>query len=75
MLDRDQIQTLTNRDAIVAFFAALGYNVSARLEQTPANLGISPEGAVRRMCSAMGPLSPSAGEAQAAWNKRRMEAR
>lgn len=49
MLDRNQVQSLTNRDAVLAFFASLGYNGHTRLEQTAANLGVSPEATVRRI--------------------------
>jgi hypothetical protein len=49
MLNNDRVQSLNNRDAVVAFFSSLGYNSNARLEQTPANLGISPESTVRRI--------------------------
>src|SRR5438552_3292753 len=34
------IQTLSNRDAIVAFFASLGYNTDSRLTQTPSAMGL-----------------------------------
>jgi len=49
MLERSQVQCLSNRDAVVSFFEVLGYNVSARLKQSAANLGISPESTVRRI--------------------------
>ena len=34
-----QIQTLSTRDAIVAFFATLGYDTDAHLTQTPSAMG------------------------------------
>jgi TaqI-like C-terminal specificity domain len=38
-LQSSQIQTLSTRDAIVAFFATLGYDTDARLTQTPSAMG------------------------------------
>jgi hypothetical protein len=38
-LKTPDLQTLSNRDAVVAFFAQLGYNTEARLPMTPAALG------------------------------------
>src|SRR3989304_4176623 len=37
------LQTLSNRDAVAALFANLGYNIEARLNQTPAAMGLSGE--------------------------------
>lgn len=42
-LREEQVQDLSSREAVAAFFASLGYNTSARTRQTPANLGISAE--------------------------------
>jgi len=43
-----QIQTLSTRDAIVAFFATLGYDTDARLTQTPSAMGF-PEALAREI--------------------------
>jgi len=43
-LREQQVQDLSNRDAVAGFFAALGYDTAARTRQTPANLGIAAEG-------------------------------
>jgi hypothetical protein len=52
-LDRDlqpsQIQALSSREAVAGFFAWLGYNTNARLQQTPSNLGISADSIVRQI--------------------------
>jgi hypothetical protein len=40
---RQQIQSLNDIEAITAFFAYLGYDTNSRIQQTPANLGITPE--------------------------------
>ena len=42
-LREEQVQDLSSREAVAAFFASLGYNTTARTRQTPANLGISAE--------------------------------
>ena len=46
-LSHEEVQRLTSREAIVAFFAALGYDTEKRIEQTPANLGITAESTTR----------------------------
>ena len=38
-----QIQSLNDIEAITAFFAYLGYDTNSRIQQTPANLGITSE--------------------------------
>jgi len=43
-LREQQVQDLSNRDAVAGFFAALGYDTAARTRQTAANLGITAEG-------------------------------
>ena len=40
---RQQIQSLNDIEAIAAFFAYLGYDTNSRIQQTPANLGITSE--------------------------------
>jgi len=35
---RQQIQSLNDLEAIVAFFAYFGYDTNSRIQQTPANL-------------------------------------
>lgn len=40
---RQQIQSLNDLEAIMAFFAYLGYDTNTRIQQTPANLGITSE--------------------------------
>lgn len=40
-LSREDIQGLSNRDALAAFFAKLGYDTNARLVQNPAAMGFS----------------------------------
>lgn len=41
------VQQLANADAVVAFFARLGYNTDVRTEQPPENLGITANGTRR----------------------------
>jgi hypothetical protein len=48
-VSRQQIQSLNDADAIVAFFAYLGYDTNSRLQQTPANLGITSETVQRQI--------------------------
>jgi type I restriction-modification system DNA methylase subunit len=48
-LKREDIQGLANRDALVAFFAALQYNTETRIAQSAANLGIGTESVVREI--------------------------
>src|SRR5207249_837547 len=43
------VQPLANADAVAAFFARLGYDISARLPQTPAAMGMSTEGLRRKI--------------------------
>src|SRR6266567_817901 len=40
-LTREDIQLLSNRDALTAFFAKLGYDTNARLVQNAAAMGFS----------------------------------
>jgi len=40
---RQQIQSLNDIEAIAAFFAYLGYDTNSRIQQAPANLGITSE--------------------------------
>ena len=40
-LSREDIQLLSNRDALAAFFAKLGYNTNDRLVQNIAAMGFS----------------------------------
>ncbi len=40
---RQQIQSLNDIEAITAFFAYLGYDTNSRIQQAPANLGITSE--------------------------------
>lgn len=53
MLDRDirreDIQVLSNRDNVAAFFATLGYQTDARLVQSPANIGVTAESLARQI--------------------------
>jgi len=44
---RQEVQALGNADALTGFFAYLGYNTDARIQQSPANLGITAEGTIR----------------------------
>lgn len=46
-VDVADIQSINSADALIAFFARLGYNTDARHKQTPANLGITAEGTIR----------------------------
>lgn len=46
-LSSHDVQALNSADAVVAFFAQLGYKTDARIPQTPGNLGITAEGTVR----------------------------
>ena len=46
LTERD-VQQLATADEVAALFARLGYNTEARLAQSPANLGITSEGATR----------------------------
>ena len=48
-ISRQQIQSLNNAEAIVAFFAYLGYDTNSRIQQTPANLGITSEAIQRQI--------------------------
>ena len=48
-LTRPDIQTLTGRDAIVSFFAGLGYRTDARVSQTCAAMGITAESLQRQI--------------------------
>ncbi|MGH9426272.1 MAG: hypothetical protein ACRD2L_08220, partial [Terriglobia bacterium] len=48
-LKPEDIQSLSNRDALVAFFSALRYNTDARIKQSAANLGIGTESVVREI--------------------------
>ncbi len=42
-VSRQQIQSLNDIEAITAFFAYLGYDTNTRVQQAPANLGITAE--------------------------------
>jgi len=42
-INRQRIQELNSAEAIAAFFAYLGYDTNGRVQQTPANLGITSE--------------------------------
>jgi hypothetical protein len=46
---RQQIQSLNDIEAVVAFFAYLGYDTNSRIQQTPANLGITSETVQRQI--------------------------
>ena len=48
-LKSEDIQSLASRDAVVQFFAALGYNTETRIAQSAANLGIGTESVVREI--------------------------
>ena len=48
-LKAEDIQSLDNRDAIVAFFTALKYNTDARIKQSAANLGIVTDSIAREI--------------------------
>ena len=45
----EDVQVLSDADAVAAFFSRLGYNTNARTIQTPGNLGISSESLLRRI--------------------------
>ncbi len=53
LLDRDirreDVQALSGRDQIAAFFATLGYQTDARLDQSPANIGVTADSLVRQI--------------------------
>jgi hypothetical protein len=46
---RDDVQGLSSRDALAAFFAGLSYATDSRIVQTPANLGITSDSVVRQI--------------------------
>lgn len=46
LLDRD-LQGISNAEAVAGLFASLGYNTNARTVQTPGNLGITADSALR----------------------------
>jgi len=46
---REDVQSLSNRDQVVALFAALGYQTDARLAQTPANIGVTADALTRQV--------------------------
>jgi hypothetical protein len=46
---REDVQMLSSRDQVAALFAALGYQTDARLTQSPANLGITPDWLIRQI--------------------------
>ncbi len=46
---RQQIQSLNDTEAIIAFFAYFGYDTNSRVQQTPANLGITSETVQRQI--------------------------
>jgi hypothetical protein len=48
-LRAEDVQRLSDADAIAAFFGRLGYNTNPRTFQTPGNLGITNETALRRI--------------------------
>jgi hypothetical protein len=48
-LSYSDLQRLSSADEIASFFLTLGYNVDARIEQTPAALGISADSLARRI--------------------------
>jgi hypothetical protein len=48
-LRAEDVQLLSDADAVAAFFARLGYNTNPRTIQTPGNLGITTERALRRI--------------------------
>lgn len=45
----DDIQTLSTPDGIVGFFSTLGYETSARIKQSPANLGITTDTLIKEI--------------------------
>ena len=48
-LKTEDIQSLSSREALAAFFGALGYNTETRIKQTAANLGIAAENVAREI--------------------------
>jgi hypothetical protein len=46
---REDVQGLSEREALAAFFAALGYDTEARLPQSPANIGVTNETLARQI--------------------------
>jgi hypothetical protein len=48
-INASHVQSLSNADAIVAFFTNLGYNTESRLTQTPAAMGFSAATLVREI--------------------------
>jgi rubrerythrin len=48
-LTSGDVQQLSSPDQVAAFFGRLGYDVAARLQQTPAALGITPEAVQRKI--------------------------
>jgi len=49
VLKASDVQSLSNPDAIASFFLGLGYNVDARIAQTPSALGITNESLTRHI--------------------------
>lgn len=48
-IGREDVQELSGRDQVAAFFARLGYGTDARLAQSPANIGITSESLTRQI--------------------------
>lgn len=48
-IQREDVQGLSNADAVAALFAQLGYRTDARLRQTPADLGIMSDSLARQV--------------------------
>jgi hypothetical protein len=48
-LRAEDVQVLSDANAIAAFFGRLGYDTNDRTFQTPANLGITAESTLRRI--------------------------
>lgn len=48
-LKSEDVQSLSSREALAAFFGALGYNTENRIKQTAANLGITAESVAREI--------------------------
>jgi len=48
-LREEHVQDLSSREAIAGFFASLGYDTTARVRQTAANLGIAAESLVNQI--------------------------
>lgn len=46
---REDVQLLSGRDQVAAFFAGLGYQTDTRLTQSPANLGLTNDSLVRQI--------------------------